>query len=96
MTRFFWTHDKDAELARRYIDGQSVEDIAIALGATHGMVKSRFSTLGVRRRGTKSDADRHANAALFLGQALRTTMTATTEAFAEDLLRALDDKHKAE
>lgn len=95
MTRFFWTHDKDAELARRYVDGQSVEDIGVALGATHGMVRSRLSTLGVRRRVTKSDTDRHGNAALVLGQALRTAMPATTDAFAEDLLTALDAKHKA-
>lgn len=95
MTRFFWTHDKDVELAKRYIDGQSVADISVALGVTDSMVKSRLNTLGVRRRVTKSNTDRHRNAALVLGQALRTAMPATTESFAEDLLTALDANHKA-
>ena len=95
MTRFFWTHDKDAELARRYVDGQSVEDIGVALGVTRSTIKARLSTLGVRRRVTQNDADPHGNAALVLGQALRTAMPATTEVFAEDLLRAVDAVSKA-
>ena len=95
MTRFFWTHDKDAELARRYVDGQSVEDIGLALGVTHSMVKSRLSTLGVRRRVTKGDTNRHGNAALVLGQALRMAMPVATETFAEDLLTAVDAVSKA-
>lgn len=94
MTRFVWTHDKDAELARRYVNDQSVEDISVALGVTHSMVKSRFSTLGVRRRITKSDTNRHGNAALVLGQALRTAMPAKMDAFADDLLKALDTGNK--
>lgn len=88
MTRFFWTRDKDLELARRYVDGQSVEAISLALGASQSMVKSRLSTLGVRRRRTKSDVDRHGNAALILGQTLRVAIPTPTDGFAEDFLAA--------
>lgn len=95
MTRSFWTREKDIELARRYVDGDSVDDICKAFGATHSMVKGRLNTLGIRRRVTKGAVDRHGNAALVLGQALRTAMPATTEAFAEDLLRAVDAVSKA-
>lgn len=95
MPRFFWTHGKDAELARRYVDGQSVEDIGLALGVTHSTVKARLSTLGVRRRVMQNDADRHGNAALVLGQALRTAIPVTAEAFAEDLVTAIDAVGKA-
>jgi len=95
MTRLFWTREKEIELARRYVDGETIDDICKAFGATHSMVKGRLSMLGIRRRGTKSAADRHGNAALVLGQALRTAIPVTAEAFAEDLVTAIDAVGKA-
>ena len=94
MTRLFWTREKEIELARRYVDGETIDDICKALGATQSMVKGRLSTLGIRRRVTKSDADRHGNAALLLGQALRTAMPTKADSFADDLLEALDTVNK--
>jgi hypothetical protein len=94
MTRLFWTREKDIELARRYVDGDSVDDICKAFGATHSMVKGRLNTLGVRRRVTKNAVDQHGNAALLLGQALRTAMPTKTDTFADDLLKALDTVNK--
>ncbi|MBB4620007.1 hypothetical protein [Sphingomonas abaci] len=95
MTRLFWTRDKEIELARRYVEGDSIDDICEAFGATHGMVKARLNMLGVRRRITKSAADRNGNAALLLGQALRTAMPVKTDGFADDLLKVLDTGNKA-
>lgn len=95
MTRLFWTREKEIELARRYVEGDSIDDICEAFGATHSMVKARLNTLGVRRRATKSVADRHCNAALLLGQALRTAMPVKRDGFADDLLRVLDTGNKA-
>lgn len=43
----------------------------------------------------QNDADRHGNAALVLGQALRTAIPVTAEAFAEDLVTAIDAVGKA-
>lgn len=45
--RGFWTPDRDAELVRRRSDGQSNDEIAMAMGSTLAAVRNRSSRLEV-------------------------------------------------
>jgi hypothetical protein len=66
MSRFFWNPDRDRELARRYIIGETPEDIAATLGCTVQALRTRCSTLGIVRRKLKGDAPVHGNAHFLL------------------------------
>lgn len=70
MIRGFWTHERDQELARRYIAGEPPEEIAATLGCTMQALRTRCSTLGIVRRKLRSDKPVHGNADFVLGKPL--------------------------
>ena len=90
MNRIIWNREKDIELARRYVAGEPVEQIAAEFGCTPGVITTRCGTLGLLRRKTKKTPVSHGNAPFLIGQALRIALPVDTETFGEDLLDKLD------
>ncbi len=90
MNRFTWTREKDVALARHYVAGESVEQIAAEFGCSPSTIKTRCSTLGLLRRRVKANPVPHGNASFLIGQALRTALPVDTATFGEDLLDKLD------
>lgn len=90
MSRFTWTREKDVELARRYVAGEPVDDIAAEFGCSPGTIKTRCGTLGLLRRKVKANPVLHGNASFLIGQALRAGLPVDTKAFGTDLLDKLE------
>ena len=90
MSRFTWTRAKDIELARRYVAGEPVEQIAAEFGCSPSTIKTRCGTLGLLRRRIKANPIQHGNASFLIGQALRTALPIDTGTFSKDLLDKLD------
>lgn len=89
MPKAVWTLHRDVTLARLYMAGDPVADIAAVLNRTVSMVTTRASTLGLRRRKLKADTKEHGNAAWLIGVALRSAMPEDDQPFAQDLLDQL-------
>lgn len=81
-----WSPDQDAELARRYMAGEPVSNIAESLDRSVSGVSTRANTLGLRRRKTKADPDNEGNAVWVIGLALRSAIPQDNDLFAQDLL----------
>ncbi|MEG3082267.1 hypothetical protein U1707_01305 [Sphingomonas sp. PB2P12] len=62
MPHASWTVDADRELARQYMSGRDVEDIATGFGRTVSAVRTRVGTLGLQRRKTAALCNRPASA----------------------------------
>jgi len=78
------------ELARRYVSGDSVDDIAAAFGCSPQAVKTRCNTLGIIRRKVRANRPENGNAGFLIGDALRSAIPIAPEGFADDLLARLD------
>jgi hypothetical protein len=84
-----WSPFQDAELARRYMAGDSVESIAAFFSRSVAGVTTRANTLGLRRRKLKVDPSNEANAVWVIGAALRSAIPEDNQPFAQDLLDQL-------
>jgi hypothetical protein len=84
-----WSPLEDAELARRYMAGESVENIAVVFSRSVPGVTTRANTLGLRRRKLKADPSNEGNAVWVIGAALRSAIPETDQPFALDLLDQL-------
>jgi hypothetical protein len=89
-SRFLWTREKEIELARRYVAGEAVDEIAASLGCTTSALTTRASTLGIRRRKLATNCVGNGNAIFLTGSALRSAMPLPADSFGEDLLAQLD------
>lgn len=89
MPKNVWSPHQDAELARRYMAGETVETIAVFFGRSAPGVTTRANTLGLRRRKLKADPSNEGNAVWVIGAALRSAIPETDQPFAEDLLDQL-------
>ena len=89
MTKTLWSLDQDAELAQRYMAGESVDSIAKFFERTESGVTTRANTLGLRRRKLKADPDNEGNAFWVIGAALRSAIPDDGQPFAQDLLDQL-------
>jgi hypothetical protein len=84
-----WTRERDADLARWYMAGEPVDQIAAVLGCTVSMVTTRVGTLGLRRRRLKGGEERAGNEAWVIIAALCQAVPIDPGPFAEDLLEQL-------
>ncbi|WP_146173385.1 hypothetical protein [Sphingomonas faeni] len=84
-----WSSLQDAELARRYMAGESVERLAVFFGRSVPGVTTRANTLGLRRRKLKADPANEGNAVWVIGAALRSAIPEADQPFAQDLLDQL-------
>lgn len=89
MPKNVWSPLEDAELARRYMAGESVDNIAAFFIRSVAGVTTRANTLGLRRRKLKADPANEGNAVWVIGAALRSAIPETDQPFAEDLLDQL-------
>jgi hypothetical protein len=85
-----WNPLQDAELARRYMAGESVDSIAVFFGRSVSGVTTRANTLGLRRRKLKADPSNEGNAVWVIGAALRSAIPETDQPFAQDILDQLE------
>jgi hypothetical protein len=85
----FWSREKDVELAARYTDGESVDQIAADFGLTPSAIVTRCSTLGLLRRRTSKSPNRYGNAHLLIGEALRQAIPVDPDEFSSDLLDSI-------
>lgn len=90
MNRSFWNCERDVELAKRYVGGEAVEDIAAAFGCSSQSVKTRCSTLGVVRRKVRRDRPENGNAGFLIGNVRRGAIPIDPNTFSDDLLGKLD------
>lgn len=81
-----WSPVQDAELARRYMAGESVDSIAAFFSRSVPGVTTRANTLGLRRRKLKADPSNEGNAVWVIGTALRSAIPEVDQPFAQDLL----------
>jgi len=84
-----WSPVQDAELARRYMAGESVDSIAAFFSRSVPGVTTRANTLGLRRRKLKADPSNEGNAVWVIGAALRSAIPEVDQPFAQDLLDLL-------
>jgi hypothetical protein len=84
-----WSPLEDAELARRYMAGETVDSIAVFFSRSAAGVTTRANTLGLRRRKLKADRSNEGNAVWVIGAALRLAIPDTDQPFAQDLLDQL-------
>ena len=89
-SRFVWTREKEVELARRYVAGEAVDEIAASFGCTTSALTTRVSTLGIRRRKLATNCVGNGNAVFLTGSVLRSAMPLPDDSFGEDLLAQLD------
>lgn len=89
MPKNVWSPLEDAELARRYMAGESVDSIASFFSRSVAGITTRANTLGLRRRKLKADSFNHGNAVWVIGAALRSAIPETDQPFAQDLLDQL-------
>ncbi|MBD8549051.1 hypothetical protein [Sphingomonas sp. CFBP 8760] len=90
MNRIIWNREKDVELARRYVAGEPVEQIAAEFGCTPGVITTRCGTLDLLRRKTRKTPVPHGNAPFLIGQALHAALPVDGDDFCKDLLNKLD------
>lgn len=90
VPRNLWSALQDAELARRYMAGESVDSIAVFFGRSAPGVTTRANTLGLRRRKLKADPSNEGNAVWVIGTALRSAIPEIDQPFAQDLLDQLN------
>jgi hypothetical protein len=84
-----WSPVQDAELARRYMAGESVDSIAASFSRSVPGVTTRANTLGLRRRKLKADPSNEGNAVWVIGTALRSAIPEVDHPFAQDILDQL-------
>ena len=90
MPKNIWSPFQDAELARRYMAGESIGTLAVLFSRSVSGITTRANTLGLRRRKLKADPSNEGNAVWVIGAALRSTFPENNQPFAQDLLDRLE------
>ena len=90
VARHIWSSLQDAELARRYMAGESVDSLAVLFSRSASGITTRANTLGLRRRKLKADPSNEGNAIWVIGAALRSVFPENIQPFAQDILDQLE------
>jgi hypothetical protein len=90
VARNIWSSLQDAELARRYMAGESVDSLAVLFSRSVSGITTRANTLGLRRRKLKADPSNEGNAVWVIGAALRSALPENIQPFAQDILDKLE------